>query len=170
MRFVLYVVYLLSMQDTDKVMNSDEASHDSGLSPHTHEPKAGESFFDFFRFVLLSVIIVVPVRLFIAQPFVVSGASMEPTFETGNYLIIDEISYRFKEPVRGEVIVFRFPYEPDKYLIKRVIGLPRETVELIGRDIIIKNEEHPEGFTLPQGTRKESGGRNGPSGTLSDAE
>ncbi|MDO8620043.1 MAG: signal peptidase I [bacterium] len=158
------------MQDTNDVMTHDEAFHDNGVSPDVPQKGQGESFFDFFRFVLLAIVIIVPVRLFIAQPFVVSGASMEPTFSTGNYLIIDEISYRFTDPERGEVIVFRFPFEPDKYLIKRVIGLPSETVELKGEDIIIKNEEHPDGFVLPQGVTKQSGRKSAQTVTLEDDE
>lgn len=55
---------------------------------------------------------------------------MVPTFENGQYLIIDEISYRFEEPKRGDVVVFRYPNDPSQYFIKRVIGLPRETVKI----------------------------------------
>lgn len=82
--------------------------------------------------VLIALIIVVPLRLYIAQPFFVRGASMEPTFHNGDYLIIDELSYRFSPPARGDVIVFRFPGDPSQFFIKRVIGLPGEIVE--GRD------------------------------------
>lgn len=110
-----------------------------------------ESVWDFIKFAFLAVIIVIPIRLFIAQPFVVSGASMVPTFESGHYLIIDELSYRFEEPKRGEVIVFRLPTEQSKFLIKRIVGLPGETVELSGNDIRIKNESHPDGFLWEQG-------------------
>lgn len=119
--------------------------------------RQGESFFDFFRFAIIAVLVVVPVRMFIAQPFVVSGASMEPTFQGGHYLIIDELSYRFEEPSRGEVIVFRFPIEPSKFLIKRVVGLPGETIEIRGDTITVFNKEHPDGFVWRQGTIHSSG-------------
>ena len=75
---------------------------------------------------------------------------MEPTFESGEYLIIDELSYHFELPKRGQVIIFRYPKDPSKYFIKRVIGLPGETVEMRGRDIIIRNDEFPDGFKLEQ--------------------
>lgn len=114
-----------------------------------------ESMFDFIKFAVISIAIVIPVRLFIAQPFVVSGASMVPAFESGHYLIIDEVSYRFEDPKRGEVVIFRFPPEPSKYLIKRVAGLPGETVEIKGEDIIIRNADNPDGFTWQQGARNE---------------
>ncbi len=80
--------------------------------------------------VVLAVIIVVPIRVFVAQPFVVEGASMYPTFKNGDYLIIDELTYRFSEPERGDVIVFRYPNNPSVFYIKRVIGLPGESVTI----------------------------------------
>ncbi len=110
-----------------------------------------ESMLDFLKFGILAVIIVIPIRLYIAQPFVVSGASMVPSFHNGNYLIIDEVSYRFEEPTRGEVIVFRLPQETSKFLIKRIAGLPSETIFIKGNEITIKNTENPEGFLWPQG-------------------
>ncbi len=91
-----------------------------------------ESFFSLIaevvRFSIIALLFIVPIRVFIAQPYIVSGASMHPTFESGEYLIVDQLSYRFKEPARGEVVIFRFPVDPSKYFIKRVIGLPGETV------------------------------------------
>lgn len=121
------------------------------LPPTERKATLKESIWDFIKFAFLAVIIVIPIRLFIAQPFVVSGASMVPTFESGHYLIIDELSYRFEKPKRGEVIVFRLPAEQSKFLIKRIVGLPGETVELSGNDIRIKNESHPDGFLWEQG-------------------
>ncbi|HEX8946989.1 MAG TPA: signal peptidase I [Candidatus Paceibacterota bacterium] len=85
---------------------------------------------DIITFVLLVVLVVVPIRLFIAQPFVVDGESMHPTFENGNYLIIDELTYDFEKPQRGDVIVFRYPGDPSIFYIKRIIGLPGETVSI----------------------------------------
>ena len=76
--------------------------------------------------VLISLVTVFIIRTFVAQPFLVSGASMEPNFQDGNYLIIDEVTYRFREPERGEVVVFRYPKDPSTYFIKRIIGLPGE--------------------------------------------
>ena len=73
---------------------------------------------------------VIPIRVFIISPFVVDGASMHPTFENLDYLIVDEIIYAFKEPARGDVVVFRYPGNPSIFYIKRVIGLPGETVSI----------------------------------------
>lgn len=85
---------------------------------------------EIFWLVLLAVLIVVPIRVFIAQPFVVEGLSMYPTFGDGDYLIIDELSYRLEDPARGDVIVFRYPNNPSIFYIKRVIGLPGETIHI----------------------------------------
>ena len=79
-------------------------------------------------FLLLAVLIVIPFRLFVAQPFVVQGASMEPTYINGEYLIIDQLTYKFSEPKRGDVITFRYPEDPSVFFIKRIVGLPGETV------------------------------------------
>ena len=82
--------------------------------------------------VLVAVVTVFVIRTFLVQPFLVSGASMEPNFGNGNYLLIDEVSYRFREPERGEVVVFRYPDNPSVYYIKRLIGLPGEEIKVRG--------------------------------------
>ena len=75
---------------------------------------------------------------------------MEPVFSDGDYLIIDEVSFRFREPDRGEVIVFRFPQAPSQFYIKRVIGLPGETVEIRDGKVRIYSAGDPSGFFLPE--------------------
>ncbi len=85
---------------------------------------------EIFTLVILAVLIVVPIRVFVAQPFVVEGLSMFPTFNDKDYLIVDELSYRFENPARGDVIIFRYPGNPSIFYIKRVIGLPGESVAI----------------------------------------
>jgi signal peptidase I len=80
--------------------------------------------------IVLILVIVVPIRLFVAQPFIVDGLSMFPTFNNGDYLIIDELTYHFETPQRGDVMVFRYPGDTKIFYIKRVIGLPGETVHI----------------------------------------
>lgn len=99
--------------------------------------------------VVLAVIIVVPIRVFIAQPFVVDGLSMYPTFNNGDYLIIDELSYRFNEPSRGDVVVFRYPNDPSVFYIKRIIGLPGERVS-IDRGMVSVTQVNGETITLSE--------------------
>ncbi len=109
-----------------------------------------QSFWELARFALIAIAIVIPIRVFIAQPFIVSGSSMVPTFENGQYLIVDEISYRLGTPQRDDVVVFRYPNDTTKFFIKRIIGLPGETVDIKGNDVTITNKEHPNGFVLSQ--------------------
>jgi signal peptidase I len=115
----------------------------------TNEPEEG-SWWELARFVTIAVIIVIPIRLFVAQPFIVSGSSMFPTFEDKNYLIVDEISYKFNEPDRNDVIIFRYPKDPKKYFIKRIIGLPNETVDVEDGTITITSTEHESGLVLEE--------------------
>ncbi len=97
---------------------------------------------------LLALAIILPVRYFLIQPFIVKGASMEPNFYDSEYLIIDELTFHFRNPERGEIIVFRPPQHDDQYYIKRVIGLPGETVEVRNGTITVFNTEVPNGFSL----------------------
>lgn len=94
-------------------------------------------FTELLKFALIAAVIVIPIRMFVAQPFIVSGASMDPTFATGQYLIIDELSYHFEEPKRGEIVIFRYPKDPSQFFIKRVIGLPGETVHIQNNQVSI---------------------------------
>lgn len=105
---------------------------------------------DIVKFALIALLIVVPIRWFVAQPFIVKGASMEPTFQNGDYLIVDQLSYRFQEPERGDVIIMRYPKDPTVFFIKRVIGLPNETVELVGEHVIIRRDGDSPSLTLDQ--------------------
>ena len=97
---------------------------------------------------VLALAIILPVRYFLIQPFIVKGASMEPNFYDSEYLIIDELTFHFRNPERGEIIVFRPPEHEDQYYIKRIIGLPGETVELRNGEITIYNNDVPNGFVL----------------------
>ncbi len=109
-----------------------------------------ESYGEIFRFAFIILIIFLPIRLFIAKPFVVSGSSMDPTFKNGQYLIVDTVSYDFHKPQRDDVIVFKYPGDPlqKTYYIKRIIGLPGETIESRNGQIIIINNANPKGIDL----------------------
>ncbi len=109
---------------------------------------AGAFFLEIFKFTIVAILVVAPIRFFIAQPFIVKGESMNPTFMDGQYLIIDELTYRTHEPERGDVIVFKYPKDPSKYFIKRIIGLPNETMRIDAGKITIFNKQHPEGLSL----------------------
>ncbi|MDF1498022.1 MAG: signal peptidase I [Patescibacteria group bacterium] len=107
--------------------------------------------FETIKIVVISLVVIIGIRAFVMQPFFVSGKSMEPNFFDGDYLIVDEISYRLGEPERGDVIIFHYPYDVREYYIKRVIGLPGEKIKIKDNTIIIYNNENPEGFIIKEG-------------------
>ncbi len=122
----------------------------SEISSPSGERSVLRTLGEFLRLALIAAAIAIPIRYFIAQPFIVRGASMEPNFHNREYLVIDELSYFFRAPARGEIVVFRYPLDPAEYFIKRVIGLPGETVEIKNGGVFIYNTEHPKGFELTE--------------------
>lgn len=108
------------------------------------------SILEVFEIALVAVGAVFLIRTFLVQPFLVSGASMVPSFSNGDYLLIDQITYRFREPERGEVVVFRSLADESTYFIKRIIGLPGETVAIKNGAITIINGAKPNGFKLEE--------------------
>lgn len=119
------------------------------LAPIQEAPR--ENFWkEFFSFLFIALAIALPFRYFIAQPFIVSGSSMEPTFLDKQYLIVDEITYRFQPPQRGDVVIFKYPLDTSKYFIKRIIGLPGEHVVVEGSRVTIFNKEKPDGIVLEE--------------------
>ena len=100
--------------------------------------------------VLISLAIILPIRYYLVQPFFVKGPSMESNFLDKDYLIVDEIGYRFNEPKRGDVVIFRYPYDTKQFFIKRIVGLPGETIEVKNNSVIIYNRPNPSGMTLTE--------------------
>ena len=100
--------------------------------------------FEVGKVVVIALVIVVPLRVFVFQPFLVRGDSMEPNYHTGDYLIIDQLSYRFRAPLRGEVIVLKFPLDTSQRFIKRIVGLPGETIEVKDGKVVVYGEEGSE--------------------------
>lgn len=97
------------------------------------------SFLEIIETAGIAIVTVVLLRSFVVQPFLVSGSSMEPNFNNGNYLLVDELTYRFREPSRGEVVVFKYPENPSSFFIKRIIGLPGEKVVIDGGKVVVLN-------------------------------
>ncbi|MBU4348489.1 signal peptidase I [Patescibacteria group bacterium] len=108
------------------------------------------AFWEVAEIVLIAVVTVFFIRTFLMQPFLVSGASMEPSFSTGNYLLVDEISYRLGSPERNDVVVFQYPNDPSTYYIKRIIALPGERIVLKDSEITIINSQYSEGIILEE--------------------
>jgi len=123
-------------------------------------------FIELIKVIVWALVIIIPVRTFLFQPFFVQGSSMEPNFHDGEYLIVNEWGYKrttvsakdneiftvdpSKEFERGDVVVFRYPKNPEEFFIKRIIGLPGERVKIENDQVIIFNENNPRGFVLDE--------------------
>ena len=137
------------IKKTNNQPNNEQKIKALGHSPFGHsltgEPTGEANIFKkYFPFVwevikifVIASVIVLPIRYFLFQPFIVKGESMIPNFHQGDYLIVDEISYRFSSPERGDVVVFKYPKNTSQKFIKRIIGLPGETVEIKNGEVII---------------------------------
>jgi signal peptidase I len=111
---------------------------------------AGAFIWDLVKILVIALIIIVPFRMFVAEPFVVSGSSMEPNFHNHDYLIVDRLSYLTGSPKRGDVIVLLYPKDTTQFFIKRIIGLPGDTVTIQNGYVTITGSEYPNGFRLPE--------------------
>lgn len=130
---------------------SEDTSPPKTSEPQSQEEKKGSVFFaEILKFFAIVIFIIVPFRVFVAQPFIVEGSSMDPIFTNGQYLIVDQLTYHFEEPERGSVLIFKYPLDENQFFIKRVIGLPGETVKIRGSQVFIENEEIPKGFEYDQ--------------------
>ena len=118
------------------------------LTPQTSKNEVLSFIWETTKVVAISLAIILPIRYYLVQPFFVKGASMEPSFEDGDYLLVDEISYRFSEPIRGDVIIFRYPEDRSQFFIKRIVGLPGETVEIKNNKVIIYSSSDSEDVVL----------------------
>src|SRR3989344_315121 len=122
------------------------------IVPMPSEPslrqELGAFVWETIKIVVISLVIIFPIRYYLLQPFFVKGASMESNFEDGDYIFVDELSYQMGDPGRGDVVIFRYPLDQSQFFIKRVIGLPNETVEIKEGKVIIYNKQNPMGFVL----------------------
>jgi len=126
----------------------------------------GGLIFEMVKVFLLAVVIIIPVRVFLFQPFFVQGSSMDPNFADGQYLVVSEFGYKqtdinllksvhfsvhpFRSINRQDVVVFRYPKNPEQFFIKRIIGLPGESVEVRQGKVILYTSERPDGFVLDE--------------------
>lgn len=140
----------LDPKATSAAGSSEKNGADSGRSGGSYLAVALDYAKEIVHVVAISLAIIVPVRYFLIQPFYVKGASMEPNFYDHEYLVIDEISYRFGAPERGDIVVFRYPNDPSQFFIKRIVGMPGERVVVHGGDVRIYDRADPEGFLLDE--------------------
>jgi signal peptidase I len=126
----------------------------------------GGFLWEVIKVFILALVIITPIRVFLFQPFFVEGASMEPNFKDGDYLIVNELGYKktavgtdsltlfelnpFKSLERGDIVVFRYPKDETKFFIKRIVGLPGEKIKVSGGKVVVFNPEHPNGTVLDE--------------------
>ncbi len=128
-------------------MSSQSIQIEPDTTPE-NEPTSQSFLWDLTKMVVLAFALMIGFRIFIAEPFIVSGSSMVPNFHNKEYLVVDKLSYKFSDPKRGDVIVFHYPKDTSQYFIKRIIGLPGEKVKVDNGKVIIYNSENPDGKTL----------------------
>ncbi|OGD86116.1 signal peptidase I [Candidatus Curtissbacteria bacterium RBG_16_39_7] len=115
------------------------------------------SFFtDIFETIIIALAIFLVVYLFLVQPHRVQGDSMLPNFKNGELILTDKISYRIRPPQRGNVIVFKAPYDKSKDFIKRIIGLPGEKIKVENGGIFVNNKKVSESY-LPDSIKVQGG-------------
>ncbi|KND49962.1 MAG: signal peptidase I [Parcubacteria bacterium C7867-003] len=125
------------------------------LKKEDSEIKKGIKWKEIFKeipSIALILLAVIGFRIYVAEPYLVDGRSMDPTFHTRDYLIVDKISSKAKRPERNAVVVFNAANagQPKRSFIKRIIGLPGETVIVKGNTVKIISSENPDGFMLEQ--------------------
>lgn len=148
------------------IMEKNKISNIGGAPDEEVYYGVGSFLWEVVKVFFWALVIIVPIRVFLFQPFFVQGASMESNFKDGDYLIINEFGYKetslnvsgvhlftvgsFKDLKRGDVVVFRYPKNPQQFFIKRVIGLPGEKVKVENGKVFISNAQNPAGFVLDE--------------------
>ena len=118
--------------------------------PNTARYAVGGFVLDLLLIVGITMAIILPFRFFVAEPYVVSGNSMIPNFHDGEYLVVDKLTYRKHKPSRGDVIVLKYPKAPKQFFIKRIIGLPGDSIEIQQGYVTLFTTEYPAGYRLSE--------------------
>lgn len=131
-------------------MNQPSTEKIAGINDELNRGWSQGALFDFIRTMGVVFIAAFLIRHFLVQPFIVDGSSMLPTFSDQEYILVDKLSYRFRQPERGDVIVFHPPDAASENFIKRVIGLPGEKIEIVGEQIYINGQKVIENYTTTE--------------------
>lgn len=134
----------------DHASESADMIEETGTSEQRAIGKIALFFLEAVKIAIVAGLTIVLVRYFLFKPFYVRGESMEPTFYEKEYLIVDELTYRFRQPVRGEVVVFRSPTQQKEFYLKRIIGLPGERIKIEHGKVVIFNQDNPQGFLIEE--------------------
>jgi len=146
-----------SPEEIEKVTEKKEEDDSASNQLNNLSLDGSNAAKDFFAFMLdlgktaaIVFVIAFLLRYFAVQPYIVDGESMRPTYQNREYLLAEKVSYLIGQPKRGDVIVFNYPKNPRVNYIKRIIGLPNETVKIINSKITIINAENPNGLVLTE--------------------
>lgn len=145
---------MADLGDNLKAEDSPQAAEPINQDGSSFNPKVSTGseaislIWEFLKIVVVAVALVFVIKTYLTQPFCVKGQSMQETYNDEDYILIDKLSYRINPPKRFDVIVFKYPYDQTEYYIKRIIGLPGESVEIKNSQVIIYNSENPEGMVL----------------------
>lgn len=113
--------------------------------------RAIAAVFDFLQGIVVFLAILVMIYLFVMSPQEINGASMEPNFHNGEYILTNKIIYKLKGPQRGDVVIFKSPRNKDIDYIKRIISLPGETISLRGNAFYVNGQRLEEPY-IPDNT------------------
>ncbi len=104
------------------------------------------AIFDFLQSIVVVMAIMVMIYLFVMSPQEIKGASMEPSFVNGEYILTNKILFKLRDPERGDVVIFKSPSNPEIDYIKRIIGLPADTVSLKNNVIYVNDTKVEEPY------------------------
>lgn len=127
-----------------------ETNESQGTQNVEAKPSKLKQIISTLKYILVALLIVIPIRTWVAQPFIVQGNSMYPTLHTHEYLIVDETVKITQNYKRGDVVILHYPNDPSRYFVKRVIGLPGETVTFEGTKATITGPMHEKPITLDE--------------------
>lgn len=122
-----------------KNSKANEKKKNNGGEEEVLDPK--KEIISMILYLAIVFVAVYVIITYVGQRTAVNGDSMEPTLSDGNQLIMDKLSYHFRDPERYEVVIFPCPTDPEVYYIKRVIGLPGETVQIKDEKVYINGKE-----------------------------
>ena len=111
--------------------------------------RAVGAIFDFLQGIVVILAVLVMVYLFIMSPQEINGASMEPNFHNGEYILTNKVLYKFRDPIRGDVVIFKSPKNKEVDYIKRIIGLPGDTVKLESNSFYVNGQKVEEPYLAP---------------------
>lgn len=128
----------------------EDVERETNLAETARQPEGKKSTLgEILESVVVAVLLAAVIRLFILAPFYIPSGSMEPTLQIGDRIIVSKLAYRFGEPRRGDIVVFKYPLDPSRDFVKRLIGLPGETVALRNNHLYINGRLVTEDY-LPQ--------------------